>query len=52
MKLAHADPQRCIGCGKSGVFLCDACREIHAKTVERVIKLWSTLYLKFSTRIF
>ncbi len=52
MKGTFATQQRCIGCGRPDCFLCHHCREIHKKTVERVEKLWSTLYRVFSTRIF
>jgi len=52
MKGSFATQQRCIGCGKLDCFLCYHCRELQKKTVERVEKLWGTLYSLFSTRIF
>jgi hypothetical protein len=45
------DPDRCIGCGKFGTFMCPHCREIQNWTLTRVMKLQSTIQGKFAARI-
>ena len=40
--------ERCIGCGRFGVFLCDPCRELGDATWQRMRKLRNTIDIKFA----